>query len=277
MNGTAKRSHHKRKPGTDSSTGPGTLPAAIGSSTAPVGSTIANGVRPRRIPLKDSRGRFIRRTAAASTTGSGATPGSTPTGNASSAGTDSGATPGGQSTGTPTTAAESEKQEPFTITQTEEIAESDRPKRKYTRRKSARTNAISDDSILAASVLIGVLDSAAQGMVGADAAITLNERNLIEEPLGRILDRLSPELVSKIQIVSDPILLAMGLGLWGMRVYKLNQMQTESATAQPVPTAPAEPVPESKPEDAPETISHDNGNNNRPLKDPSLMMETGAL
>lgn len=254
---------------------PAGLGTGLGKNTggpAAVGARADAVVQKTRGPIRDARGKFVRlgkRTGSESGTRTDA---STEKRNA-----DSGNPRTDEPAETGNAASAQENAEGFELVAAQEIAGSDRPKRHYSKRKSARTNAISDDAALAASVLIGVLDSAAQAMVSADAALTLNERNLIEEPLARIMDRLSPEVTEKIQTFSDPILLAFGLGLWGMRLYKINQIKTESATAQDVSAKAAfdaGPEPVEKQDPAP----RDNGNiENKPLKPRNLIFETSPL
>jgi hypothetical protein len=79
-----------------------------------------------------------------------------------------------------------------------------------------------------------------------EAAINLNERNAIEDPLARILERLSPEMTAKVQVLADPILLAFGLGLWGLRLYKIS---TEKEKKQPAKEKDKQPAPVTKEKD----------------------------
>ena len=92
-----------------------------------------------------------------------------------------------------------------------------------------------NDAALAAAMLVGALDGMAQAVVDPEAGLTAQERDLIEPPLGRILDRLSPEMAEKIAILGDPVLLAFGLGLWSLRLIRLQQAKKPERKAEPAP------------------------------------------
>lgn len=131
---------------------------------------------------------------------------------------------------------------------------------------------------MVASVLIGVLDSAAQAMIGTDAALTMAERALIDEPLARIMDRLSPAATEKIQTFADPVLLAFGLGLWGMRLYKLSAQQAELKAAQEVRASEATAATAADEKKTAPVSPRDNGDmSHKPLKPPELLRETQPI
>ena len=161
---------------------------------------------------------------------------------------ESGGTPGGNSESgrTESDAAETKiDAEGFTLVQAQNLTGSDKPKRQYTKRKTARVIA-SDDSMLSAAVLIGILDGAAQSLVSPDAALSLDERTRIEEPLARILERLNPAINEKIATFSDPIYLIVALGMWSLRVYKIAETKNAQGKNE-LPVAPPEGATENIP------------------------------
>lgn len=275
-NATRKQTLHRDSRGHFiRATGPGNTSGANDRSASTMGQRITgviqtSGGSGREVgsgPIRRRPGRPRKDESTATAAGAGAS--------APSGANESGA---GIETGAETAAAET--QEGFTLTQATDEIKNDRPKRKYTTRKSARAGAISDDAALSASILIGVLDSAAQALVGEMAALTLNERNLIEEPLARIMDRLSPEVVERIQKFSDPMLLLFGLGLWGMRLYKINAAQAEARSAQEVPEqTAAAAAPETVPDQSPnkKIIPDDGKVSTMPLKSPDLLREVSPI
>ena len=55
-------------------------------------------------------------------------------------------------------------------------------------------------------------------LIGPDATLAEHERALIEPALTRVIDRASPEALERLSAISDPVMIAVGVGLWGMRV-----------------------------------------------------------
>jgi hypothetical protein len=69
-----------------------------------------------------------------------------------------------------------------------------------------------------AQMLIEMLNSVLETSMGTEAQLNRNERGFIEPPLGRLIDKYSPSQIEKFSLIADPLLLAVGLGIWFMRV-----------------------------------------------------------
>lgn len=83
--------------------------------------------------------------------------------------------------------------------------------------------------------LSNLLLGLAQGMFtaawGPDAAFTAKERELIQPPLARLMQRLSPEDGARFSAMADPVFLAAGLLIWGMRIWTMQQKAVKPAPA----------------------------------------------
>lgn len=114
----------------------------------------------------------------------------------------------------------------------------------YWLRKKAK-NAAKDTS----AVLVSLLDGLASMAFGPQAAMNDFERQFIQEPLERILMRMDVASAEIVNRWSDPIMLAMGLIIWGSRISRL-QSERHSGP---------EDDGNSPPDDHPESPKPDNG------------------
>jgi hypothetical protein len=69
--------------------------------------------------------------------------------------------------------------------------------------------------------MVATVDAACQGLFGPEAGFNPLEQELIEPPLARILAKADPEKMGQFAALMDPLLLVIGLALWGSRVQKL--------------------------------------------------------
>lgn len=122
-----------------------------------------------------------------------------------------------------------------------------KPKRKTgaARRKEAKAKAEAEQI---AQALIEVLNMGAVAVSGTPSAVMQpGEQAKVEPPLTRILARMDTQAVETFQKFADPIALAMGLGMWGVRVASIAAMQRQ---AQAVTTG-RPPRPQTRPQAAP--------------------------
>lgn len=103
-------------------------------------------------------------------------------------------------------------------------------------------------------VLMALLDGLAGLLFGPDARMNDTERALINEPLERILKRLSPEVVKAVSQWGDYVMLAMGLIAWGSRITRLQKETAEKTQKEKAPTRPPAPPPDEGPP-APENVN----------------------
>lgn len=71
----------------------------------------------------------------------------------------------------------------------------------------------------AVSGLLDIAEGFLVPQLGAVARFQPQERALIVPALAGIIDRMTPEMAERFRGVADPVLLAVGLGMWGLRVY----------------------------------------------------------
>jgi hypothetical protein len=95
------------------------------------------------------------------------------------------------------------------------------------------------DAQAAVQVLLDIMQAAAMVAVGPHATLTADERKMIVPPGGRIFARMSPEAASKLASVSDPLLLAVGMGFWLLRISRTGPRAAPSPPPPPTPAAPA--------------------------------------
>lgn len=111
------------------------------------------------------------------------------------------------------------------------------------RLKSAQVESLPDENVLvagAATMLLLLLNGVGMMAFGDYARLNDTERAMIEEPLTRILAKVSPASLNLIGKYSDPVLLTMGLLAWFSRV-SMESKRRKEATAKP---EPKEPTPE---------------------------------
>jgi hypothetical protein len=112
-----------------------------------------------------------------------------------------------------------------------------------------------------ALTLLTILDGAIGAALGTECCLTPDEHAMIDEPLARIMARLSPETTEAIDKWTDPVLLLLGFGLWGVRVFSV--IQRKAAESKPA-LATSHPVQASEPSFVSDllraTKANDNGN-----------------
>jgi len=98
-----------------------------------------------------------------------------------------------------------------------------------------------------ALTLLTILDGAIGISLGPECQMTADEKAMINEPLARIMARMTPETSEIIDRYTDPILLAFGFIMWGSRVFFVLQRQANEAKpklVKPQPEYnPAKPIP----------------------------------
>jgi hypothetical protein len=99
-----------------------------------------------------------------------------------------------------------------------------------------------------ADVLLTITDGMTATLIGPECVMLSNEREMIEPPLSRILERLDPLASALIEKYTDPIMLAMGLAMWGLRIWQVQSARIEAQKKpkpnrlEPMPTPQAQPV-----------------------------------
>lgn len=96
------------------------------------------------------------------------------------------------------------------------------------------------------TTVLGMADFAALMLAGPGAGITPDERAMVEPAAVRMLARMSPAAVARYGGLMDPLALAIGLGMWGMRVASIaseraSQRANVAATVQEPPPDPGAP------------------------------------
>lgn len=91
-----------------------------------------------------------------------------------------------------------------------------------------------------AGLLLGLAEGMFAAAWGPEGRFTPKERAIIEPPLGRIISRMSPGDAAKFASFADPIFLASGLLIYGMRVWTVQQQRVKST---PQPSGPRADVP----------------------------------
>lgn len=79
--------------------------------------------------------------------------------------------------------------------------------------------------------------------LGAECQLTPDEHAMIDEPLARIMARLSPEVTEAVDKWTDPVLLATGLIMWGARIVMVIQRREAESKPRPGLTSSAQPLP----------------------------------
>lgn len=67
--------------------------------------------------------------------------------------------------------------------------------------------------------LLSIAEGFLVPQLGPAARFAPQERALIVPSLAGIIDRMTPDVAERFRNVADPLLLAVGLGMWGLRVY----------------------------------------------------------
>jgi hypothetical protein len=93
-----------------------------------------------------------------------------------------------------------------------------------------------------ADVLLTITDGMTATLIGPDCVMLSNEREMIEPPLSRILERLDPLASALIEKYTDPILLTMGLAMWGLRIFQVQSAKMEEKKKTPPNKLTPQPV-----------------------------------
>lgn len=109
-----------------------------------------------------------------------------------------------------------------------------------------------DQNTLAASTLLAMFSGLGVMIAGADAAIAPEESALIMQGLPPMLARMNKDSVDKINVIVNPLMVGVGLAMWGRRVVAIKRANDEAVRAEvPAPgrqaQAPAAPPPPSAP------------------------------
>lgn len=96
----------------------------------------------------------------------------------------------------------------------------------------------------AVSALLDIVDAMTSAQLGDRAKFNARERGLIEPSLTRIVARMTPDAAAKFSQLADPLMLATGLLLWGVRVFGGDR--SSEGTRPPTPLRP-QPVPREAP------------------------------
>jgi hypothetical protein len=89
------------------------------------------------------------------------------------------------------------------------------------------------------------------GTIGPHAALTPVERAMVVPPAGRILARADADALAKYAGIMDPLMLGLGLCIWGARVWSVSREQRKpedraaSGGDAGAAAAPADPAQES--------------------------------
>lgn len=84
-------------------------------------------------------------------------------------------------------------------------------------RKAAQIKA-EQDAKAVTPALVGMMESMAVMTIGPEAKFAPMERAMIDPSLARILARMPKESIDKFGGMLDPMVLALGLGMWGLRI-----------------------------------------------------------
>ena len=116
-----------------------------------------------------------------------------------------------------------------------------------------------------AALMIQMCEGMLAGAIGPHAALTPVERAMIVPPAGRMLARADAEKLAKYASVMDPMMLGVGLCIWGARVWTVSREQRKpedraaSVGDAGAAAAPAPPVPETA---APARVNDDQAHRN---------------
>ena len=127
---------------------------------------------------------------------------------------------------------------------TEEEREARRQKNKeYRERRKTRavggvdkTQKQAEETTLA---LITITNQLVSFYFGRECEMSDIERDMIEEPLVRMISKVDPAKMQQVNDYTDPLLLMVGIAAWGYRIYN-----AKTENARPAPQQPGEPAPE---------------------------------
>jgi len=91
------------------------------------------------------------------------------------------------------------------------------------------------------ALLLMMLQAIAIQVVGPAAALLPQERQMLNDPLSRILARADKGVMERVQMYADPLMLGMGLLMWGSRLASI--VAARRAAPKPVMRAAPPPAP----------------------------------
>ncbi len=119
-------------------------------------------------------------------------------------------------------------------------------KRKYRERVKAAKTAPDLAALGQSALLVTIVSATATTIAGPDAAMLPHERELILDPLNRIIARMPEETRAALDKYADPLALMFGLSVWGLRVYQVARAKAESASpvqeGAPYPVGYTDPI-----------------------------------
>jgi len=121
-------------------------------------------------------------------------------------------------------------------------------KRYRDKARAKRLEDTPDNSRDQAALFVTIVSATAGSLVGPGASMLEHERELILDPLARIIARMPADARANMDQYIDPIALLFGLTVWGVRVYQSSANRPPSETTEqvgapfPIPTPEPEPV-----------------------------------
>lgn len=140
-------------------------------------------------------------------------------------------------TATNTQAETAETSHPVEAPKLEIVQESPKKTRK---RRTRKTSAVVGQET---ATLICETISLMATSLHPEAGLQPVERALIEPPLGRMLERASPEALARYTGIVDPVLVGVGLALYAARIQKLVKPAAPTLRQSMVPTPNTDPRP----------------------------------
>lgn len=74
-----------------------------------------------------------------------------------------------------------------------------------------------------AQLLIGSTNTVVVTWLGAECAMERREAEMLEPPVARIMQRLTPEQAQKVSVFIDPMVILIALGTWGNRIIRIQR------------------------------------------------------
>jgi hypothetical protein len=104
-----------------------------------------------------------------------------------------------------------------------------KPRTRRTNTKASRKK----EALETTQLLLGMAEAAAIMAGGPDAQMNAFERPIIETSLSRLIENTSDSAIERAVSISTPLMLVVGLGMWGLRVSSLAQ-QNQTGERLPV-------------------------------------------
>ena len=169
-----------------------------------------------------------------------------------------------------TSSAETEAQPPtntesFSVEEIKTLDDDKRAKKleaaaRWRAKRKARESGVDipdNPDILTASAFLTVLDSLVIAWVGGDGAMLPNERQMIEQPLIRMLARMDDGTREAVNKWADPLMLFSGLSMYFLRAVAIQQDKREALSEVVRQPSPVESPAEVKPLFDVQTVQRD--------------------